>query len=333
MNNSKQVKSKLIVSTAVLASVALALMIVLVNAVQNKIALTVILGILIVALAAYSVGCALFFAKSVGRESFDKGMSLVAESIPLTFSVLNQQGQAVYCNEEAARMFALKNKQEFLDRLFTDLIPQHQPDGTLSAEKAGRHIQTAFATGRDNFQWWQQTLERKPFPIDVTVVSGEIHGQMHLLVYSKDLRKDHEAKIKQKELTDRIQGVMDASPLLCAVFDDEGNVLDVNHAVLDIFGIQDKQIFMDNFKEFLPDFQPDGKPSFAKGVESLKKTLAEGGCRYEFVYQYKGGELIPTEEIQRLITVEGRNLIISYSRDLREFYKIKDKEMLVQQSP
>jgi PAS domain S-box-containing protein len=332
MNANKQHLAKLLGGIIVLAILGLVLAFAAVTIMQDQRILAATLGILIIILLSCAVVFALRFGRNVGKENFDKGMRLVAEGMPLNFVLLNQTGLPVYCNEEALRMFKLNSRQEFYDRLFTDLIPEVQPDGTLSSEKAGRHIQTAFATGSDSFEWWQQTLDRKPFPIEVAVVASEFHGQGHLMVYSKDMRKEYDFKSKHKELSDRIQAVMDASPLLCAVFDDEGNVLDVNREVENMFGIPDKQIFIDNLPDFLPEFQPDGAPSFAKGVETLKRTLAEGSCRYEFVYQYKNGPAIPTEEIQRRITIDGRNLIISYSRDLREFYKNKEKDELVQQN-
>jgi len=332
MNTSRQQKAKLLGGMVVLAILGLVLMLAAVTTLQDQMVLAATLGILIIILLSCAVAFALRFGRNVGKENFDTGMRLVAEGIPMNFVLLNESGLPIYCNEEALRMFELKSRQEFYDRLFTDLVPEIQPDGTPSSEKAGRHIQTAFSTGRDSFEWWQQTVDRKPFPIETTVVASQFHGQGHLLVYSKDMRKEYDYKARQKELADRIQAVMDASPLLCAVFDDEGNVLDVNREVENIFGIPDNRIFIDNLNDFLPEFQPDGAPSFAKGVETLKRTLAEGSCRYEFVYQYKNGPPIPTEEIQRRITIDGRNLIISYSRDLREFYKNKEKALLVQQN-
>jgi len=332
MNTSKQEKAKLVGSMAILAGLGLTAMIFVVNSLYDQMQLAVILGILIIVLIVCAAVFALRFGKNVGKENFDNGMRLVAEGIPMNFVLLNQTGIPIYCNQEALKMFELNSRQEFYDRLFTDLIPEIQPDGTPSSEKAGRHIQTAFATGRDSFEWWQQTLDRKPFPIEATVIASQFHGQGHLMVYSRDMRKEHAYKASQKELSDRIQAVMDASPLLCAVFDDEGNVMDVNREVENMFGIPNKQIFIDNLPDFLPEFQPDGAPSFAKGVETLKRTLAEGSCRYEFVYQYKNNPPIPTEEIQRRITIDGRNLIISYSRDLRESYKNKEKALRVQQN-
>ena len=259
------------------------------------------------------------------RKIFYEGMHLIIDSMPMVFTMLDKNGNPVYCNDAVVNMFNLNTKQEYYGKLFAELLPEFQPDGKRSAEKAGQHISTALKNGTDNFTWWQQMgIGKEQFPLNVTLVSVPFYGESNVLVFSRDLRDEYKKSEIERDLKARMRAVMDTSPMLCTIMDVEGNVLDVNQAAETIFGIPDKQMFADNLHDFLPEFQPDGSPSFAFGVRTLEKTLREGYCRYEFVYQYKGGQPVPTEEIQRRITIDGRDLIISYSRDLREFLKSQE---------
>ena len=62
----------------------------------------------------------------------------------------------------------------------------------------------------------------------------------------------------------------------------------------------------------------------------LKKALREGSHRYEWTYLHSDGTLVPTEEIVHRINIDGKDHAITYSRDLREYYRDREKERVVQ---
>ncbi|MCL2591996.1 MAG: PAS domain-containing methyl-accepting chemotaxis protein [Defluviitaleaceae bacterium] len=139
------------------------------------------------------------------------------------------------------------------------------------------------------------------------------------------LNKSGKSELLAKQ---KAQAVIDAVPMVCGIFDKDGNTIDVNREVEELFDIPDKQIYIDNFEDFLPKFQPDGSPSFQKSCDMIKKAYVEGSARYEWLYQRRDGTPIPVEEIARRVKIGHQDFVICYSRDLREHYKLLEIEKL-----
>jgi len=150
-----------------------------------------------------------------------------------------------------------------------------------------------------------------------------------------DMRVSHENDMKivkeqQLAFAERMHTILDASPMVCAVFNEVGEIIDVNKEVTNMFGISDPKTFITNFEKFLPKHQPDGSDSSTKSHEMLMKAQEEGNARYEWTYLHNNGSLIPTEEILQRINVDGKKHVIAYSRDLTEHYREREKERNIQ---
>jgi DNA repair exonuclease SbcCD ATPase subunit len=117
--------------------------------------------------------------------------------------------------------------------------------------------------------------------------------------------------------------------MICGVFFFFFNFITVNKFFEILYDIPDKQIYVDRFEEFLPKYQPDGQESFQKSCDVIKKAFDEGEARYEWIYQKQDGTPIPTEEIGRRIRYGDRDAVVCYTRDLREYKKLKEAEQLV----
>jgi len=120
--------------------------------------------------------------------------------------------------------------------------------------------------------------------------------------------------------------------MFCTLLDDKGNILEVNQEAERLFDIADRQMLVKNYYDFCPEFQPDGTLTSKRADDEIAKALRTGNTRYEWMYRRRDGTPLPTEEIINRITVDGKNMLISYSRDMREFYANKEKDALVQQN-
>jgi len=289
-----------------------------------------ILTPVIIGLFACAVFLILRLITKMEKDSFDEGMHLVMESVPMVSALFDTDNNIVYCNDLAPKLYEFPDRQEYYKKFFTSM-PEFQPDGSPSAEKAGEHIKTAIAKGMNRFEWVYLSYKGKPTPVDVTLVRVEFQGKPHVIEFTKDMREVHKIRKKEKALKERQQAILDSSPLLCVLYDENSKVLEVNKEAEKVFKIRDKQIFIDNFKDFLPAYQPDGSDSFQKRLDTIKQALRDGECRYEWMYQLKDGTQIPTEEIFHRITVEGKDYVIAYSRDLRGYHKEREKDRIIQE--
>ena len=276
---------------------------------------------------------ALRLARKMEKDRFEEGMRTVLEGTPMVCTMMDAKGNVVYCNDEAPRLVGLRTKQEYFEKLFTDLMLEFQPDGRRTAEVVGQNMKTAFEKGTASLEYWQGLAQKgKMIPCAVTFVSVSVYGENRMMVFTKDMSEAHKIKKQEEAVKERMQAIMDSTPLLCALYDEDGTVLEVNKEAERLFDIPDRHIFANNFNDFTPYRQPDGSITSQKAVDTLRQTLIDGYMRYEFMYQRRDGTPIPTEEIMSRITVNGKHLVISYSRDLREFYANKEKDALIQQN-
>ena len=151
----------------------------------------------------------------------------------------------------------------------------------------------------------------------------------------EDMRTTHAEDVRHQQeeraaFEDRMHAILDASPIVSAIFDADGNIVDVNKEVENLFGIPDRQAYINDYNRFLPKRQPDGSDSVQKSVEMLQKCIRDGSIRYEWTYLHSDGSQVPTEEIAHRITIDGKPHAIAYSRDLREYYKERERERIMQ---
>ena len=169
---------------------------------------------------------------------------------------------------------------------------------------------------------------------------GDIQGAMikirdNLKKGIDDMRNSHDDDVSQMQkqqeaFRERTHAILDASPMVCAIFDENGNIVDVNREVEKMLGIPNAKMYIDEFSRFLPKHQPDGSDSNQKSHEMLQKCMREGSIRYEFTYLHADGSLVPTEEIVHCITIDDRPHTIAFARDLREYYREREKERVLQ---
>ena len=139
--------------------------------------------------------------------------------------------------------------------------------------------------------------------------------------------------IKQSEtlITEDILTVfLNSVPMGCAVFDKDSNCHEANKELECIFETT-KQEYMNNFDQFLPKFQPDGKDSMLHSIDCIRQAFEKGSAHYEFMYQLKDGTPVPVEEYSQRITINGENYVVIYIRDMREIQRQKELERLSQE--
>jgi len=290
-----------------------------------------VLGPIMAAINALGGFYALRLAQKQGKDGFLEGVYTVMEGIPDNCTLTDEKGSVLHCNNHALELFHSGSIREYSQKLFGDYLPEYQPNGLRSLEMAGEKIQIAFKDGATTFEWWHQTGPGgDPIPCNVTLATVTIYDMKRMLVFNVDRRKAFEMQKQENALKERSQGILESSPIVCAIFDENGDIMDVNKEVENMLGISDKQIYVRDFNRFLPKVQTDGSDSASKSTEMLKKCIREGSVRYEWIYLHSDGSQVPTEEILHRIQISGKDHVIAYSRDLREYYREREKERVVQ---
>jgi len=113
---------------------------------------------------------------------------LILEAVPLSYTLLDTEFNCIECNEEALRLFQIKDKQEYRER-FLDFSPKYQPDGRLSIEKAKACIKEAFDNGKTSIDWIHQLQDGTLIPAEVTLVRTNQDDSYYVAGFTRDLRE------------------------------------------------------------------------------------------------------------------------------------------------
>ncbi len=247
----------------------------------------------------------------------DERTQIMLDATPLCCNFWDKDYNNIDCNEEAARLFELPNKQAYLDR-FAELSPEYQPNGILSSEYALEKIRTAFETGHCRFEWMHQKLNGEPSPAEITLVRVKRNDGYIVAGYTRDLRELKAMLAEMREADERTQIMLDATPLCCNFWDRDYNNVDCNEAAARLFDLPNKQAYLDRFGELSPEYQPDGRLSSESALEKIRTAFESGYCRFEWMHQKLNGEPVPAEIT--LVRVKHRDdyIVAGYTRDLRE---------------
>jgi PAS domain S-box-containing protein len=316
---------------AVVAAVSLLVVIVAVYAlVPGRMLGMIILVLFTLAVAITSVALILRLIVKMEYDSLGEGVHLVLESVPKPVIILYEDGNVAYCNNNVPSLYGFRTRQEC--NTFYSLVPEFQPDGKRSRDMLIRNLKMALNGEMLTFDFMQQKPDGEKLPLKITFARAFYGGRNHVIGYIEDMRQTLATQKKEQMFHERMQGILDASPLLCAVFDSNGYLTEVNKEAERMFGIPDKQIFIDHFLEFQPEYQPDGTSTKDKLLVVAKEAITHGVSRHEWMYQLRDGTPVPVEETMRALKVEGQYIIIAYMRDLREQIKNQEKDKLLQRN-
>jgi len=111
--------------------------------------------------------------------------------------------------------------------------------------------------------------------------------------------------------------MIDAMPLSCTFWDENGTLTDCNQAALSLFEIPTKEEFVKKFLSLEPEFQPDGTRSADVGDEPVRRAFVTGYVQFNWMHQTAKGEPLPVEAtLFRVPKGEGYT-VVGYMRDLR----------------
>ncbi|WP_435072577.1 response regulator [Ohessyouella blattaphilus] len=142
-----------------------------------------------------------------------------------------------------------------------------------------------------------------------------------------DITETKEANQAQYESEAYAQIMLDSTPLICSIWDEEGKMIDCNIAALDYFGVQKKSEYVERFLELNPEYQPNGILTTKLAKSYIDNTLQTGYQRFFWQYQTQKGEPLPVETTLIRVPWHDEYRILAYSQDLRE---IKEAEAIVE---
>ena len=261
----------------------------------------------------------------------ERQMNELLQSTLLPCLVWDREGCTVAFNNEAARTFGIPNdlSPEEFNIVFRSLQPEFQPDGKRTMELRQEFIEDALEKGfsRVSVMLGKRGGDQAYFGVSAARISWE--SGYRLVIYYNDLTRIKAMEADAREANERIQLMLDSTPIICILRDDHRNIIDCNREALNIFGVSSKSEFIENYYSFYPEFQPDGSRSIEKAVLVIDSLFDNGGTvsSIEWMYKTASGEELPVEVTIARIHWKDEFRMLSYARDMRDV-KAKEKKML-----
>jgi len=130
-----------------------------------------------------------------------------------------------------------------------------------------------------------------------------------------------------REANARVMLMLDTSPLCTQIMDRDLNIIDCNESAVKLFGFKDKNDYKANFTRYcFPEFQPDGTRSDEKAAEYMTRAFKEGHIVFEWMNKMPTDNTeIPCEITAVFTKYDNEEVVLSYTRDLREHFKMLKK--------
>lgn len=108
--------------------------------------------------------------------------------------ILSTRDGIADCNEEAIRLFGYTSRDEFLHLDVSDISPHVQPDGQISADSRGNHIDRAIREGKDHFEWVHRRKDGSTFPAEQFLSAFTLEDRSIILASVRDISPRKEAE-------------------------------------------------------------------------------------------------------------------------------------------
>ena len=131
------------------------------------------------------------------------------------------------CNEAALRFMGCSNKEQLVGLRPSETLPERQPDGRLSSEKAREFINIALKKGDVRFEWVRRNFEGKDLWIDVSLTVIPIKGRKIMYTVWRDITERKQAEraleIREKELDAKSKNLEEVNAALKVLLKEREN--------------------------------------------------------------------------------------------------------------
>jgi PAS domain S-box-containing protein len=180
-------------------------------------------------------------------------------------------------------MFRAKNGEQFISLGPSDLSPDRQPDGRVSAEKAREMMETALREGSHFFEWTHRRFDGEEFPTDVLLTRMEQEGKVMLQATVRDITERKRVEKVQTLLASVVQSSDDA--IISGSLD--GNILTWNQGAERVYGYAASEVIGKSAAILVP---PDRLEEIRVIIDKIRR--GEYISHHETVRRTKDGHLI-----------------------------------------
>ncbi|MCL2222631.1 MAG: response regulator [Oscillospiraceae bacterium] len=251
------------------------------------------------------------------------------DSIPIPASLWNERIEIIDCNQAMLDFLQTPNKEDVLSRFF-EFSPEYQACGARSKDKAKTVLRSMLTEDDISGVHWIYFIDGKIIPAEIVGTRFMMNDEYVCAVYVLDMRHmentlrlerelaREQERIKQdRKHSERIQAMIDATPLAIEIWDTNFTVVDCNKTTAEMYGYSGKNEFIENFQKHKLRYG-DTVDIFFKNIE---EAFSKGSNKFEFEDIDLHGNPMQVEVDAEYLLLNNEPVIISYTKNVTELRK------------
>jgi PAS domain S-box-containing protein len=243
----------------------------------------------------------------------------IIDSLPMAVFVITNGEKIQYCNQYSLQIFEVDNREEILDKYFSELTPRIQKNGSISSNEIGMYIKRSYENGLAIFYSDYKTAKGTIFQAKVTFKPIEFDGNLCLVASFREMTREVRSEINAT--------LVEQNPYAIITLNPDLSIIDLNPAFSDISGFVKTDWIGKNLSNFTI-IEQNG-PTVQDAIQH--KTTMSGKMIVDFPTGIKNLEYsyIP------VFGVDGEVIVIyDIVSDLTELVeKINESESLIAYNP
>jgi len=230
------------------------------------------------------------------------------DAVPTGIIVTRQNGSISYLNTEAERLFGY-SRRELIGQSIDVLLPERfsenhaQHRQTFIDSPSTRHM----GIGRDLFGRRKNGSE---FPLEIGLRPLESNGEKFVAASIVDITT-------RKQLEDRFEKVIEASPYGQILIDDKGIIQLINKSLLELFGYKSEELLGNSMDILVPERYRENHSALRDTYIQTPSLRAMGAGR-DLTGRHKNGTEIPIEIGLNPVETEKGRLTLAVVTDISE---------------
>ncbi|MEY4589694.1 MAG: hypothetical protein RL497_1770 [Pseudomonadota bacterium] len=207
------------------------------------------------------------------------------DAVPMGILLLNTDGVIVYCNSEAARLFAYSPPELMGMSVEALMPPEFRQHHVALRQTYLSHATPRFmGMGRDLYG---QRSDGSQFPLEIGLRPLSCEGQNYVIASVIDVTE-------RKKIHEQLSAIIEASPYGQIVVDKNGIIKLVNNGSLQIFGFKREELLEQPLEILLPERYRHGHQNMIQQFFQ-QPSLRKMGAGRDLTGRHKSGREIPIE--------------------------------------
>ena len=147
----------------------------------------------------------------------EKLTHIITEANPIPYVLFDEDFNPIDCNNAAIQIFGSPDKKFVLENYWKEFLPEKQPDGKLSADKAKLKWEETLKNKQNKFEWIHRSMDGEMIPMENTATHFIYKGREFVVSYKYDLRNTKKMLKNIREQSELIKVRLEQQELISEI--------------------------------------------------------------------------------------------------------------------